>query len=133
MSFTILAIIVLALLAGVFVVLTRRDTAAVRAAGQAHVADDEDRVVSEPVPVNGTAQLAEPNRITWTKQFDPSSAALDDDARLRLIEDLALLRAPWCVPILEQASREESDRAHRDAAQRALALCRETGSSTPTP
>ncbi len=125
MTLTVLAIIVLALLGGVFVVLTRRDSAAVRAVGEPDVADDDDRVVSEPVPVNGAAQVAEPNRITWTKQFDPNSAALDDDARLRLIGDLALLRAPWCVPILEQASREESDPAHRDAAQRALTLCRE--------
>lgn len=127
MAFTILVLVVIAVLAAAFFALTRRDTAAVRSR-EPELADEADRVVSEPVPVNGAAQVAEPNRITWTKQLDPSSATLDDAARLRLIEDLALLRAPWCVPILEQATREESDPAHRDAAQRALALCREAAS-----
>lgn len=127
MTFTILVLVVLAVLAAAFFGLTRRETAAVRAR-EPEVADD-DRVVSDPVPVNGSAQVSEPDRITWTKQFDPRSGALDDAARLRLLEDLALLRAPWSVPILEQASREERDPAHRDAAQRALALCREAGSS----
>lgn len=128
MAFTILVLVVVAVLIAAFVLLMRRDSAAVRS-GEPEIADEDDRVVSEPVPVNGSAQITEPDRITWTKQFDPRSGALGDAARLRLIEDLALLRAPWCVPILEQASREESDPAHRDAAQRALALCREAGSS----
>lgn len=132
MTFTILVLIVVAVLAVAFFALTRRDSAAVRS-GAPEIVDEDDRVVSEPVPLNGTAQVAEPDRITWPKQFDPKSGALDSAARLRLIEDLALLRAPWCVPILEQASREESDPAHRDAAQRALALCREAGSSKTPP
>jgi len=123
MTFTILVLIVLAVLAAAFFALTRRDTVAVRARDREF--SNDDGVVSDPVPLNGTAQVSEPDRITWTKQFDPRSGALDDAARLRLIEDLALLRAPWCVPILEQACREETDPANRNAAQRALTLCRE--------
>jgi hypothetical protein len=74
--------------------------------------------------VNGTGHVSEPERITWPKRFDASTGALDADARLCLINDLGLLRAPWCVPLLEQASREERDPAHRNAVQRALLLCR---------
>ena len=131
MTFTILVIVVLVVLAAAFVALTRRDTAAV-GAREPDTVDEADRVVSEPVPVNGTAQVAEPNRITWIKQFDPNSGALDAAARLRLIEDLALLRASWCVPVLEQACREETDPKHRDAAQRALELCRDAAGSPDT-
>jgi hypothetical protein len=64
-------------------------------------------------------------RIRWTKQFEPRSGALDEQARLRLINDLGMLRAPWCVPLLVQACEEETEPAHRVAAQLALARCRE--------
>jgi hypothetical protein len=90
--------------------------------------DFEEGVVSEPVPISpvtdAPAPAAEP-QIRWTKQFEPRSGALDDQARLRLINDLGMLRAPWCVPLLVQASEEETDPAHRVAAQLALARCRE--------
>ncbi|HEX3464407.1 MAG TPA: hypothetical protein VHS78_10210 [Candidatus Elarobacter sp.] len=123
MTLTILVLVVLVALAGAFVMLTRRDAAAVPAARNDGLGDEEEGIVSEPVPVNGTAHVAEPDRITWTRQFDPHSGPLDDAARLRLIEDLGMLRASWCVPLLEQACREETDPAHREAAQRALASC----------
>ena len=123
MSLTILVLAVIVVLVAAFVLLNRRNAAAVPAAQPDNVEDDG--VVSEPVPVNGTAQVAEPNGVTWTKQFDASSEPLDDAARLRLIDDLGMLRASWCIPLLEQALREETDPAHRDAAQRALASCRE--------
>jgi hypothetical protein len=123
MSLTILVVIVIAVLAGAFVLISRRAAAPVPVA-ERDAPDEVDGIVSEPVPVNGIAHVAEPDRITWTKQFDPSSGALNDDARLRLIEDLGLLRAAWCIPLLEQALQEEADPEHRAAAQRALALCR---------
>jgi hypothetical protein len=63
--------------------------------------------------------------ITWPKQLDPRSKALDHTARLQLIEDLGLVHASWCVPILIRASTEETNEALRVAAQRALAKCRE--------
>lgn len=63
---------------------------------------------SEPLPT-----------ITWPRQLDPS-ASLDDDARARLIGDLAKLRAAWCVPILERAVEEERDPQMRQAAREAL-------------
>jgi hypothetical protein len=61
----------------------------------------------------------------WTKQFEPRSGGLSDEARLRLIKDLGLLRAPWCVPLLTQAYEEEADSVHKVAAKVALARCRE--------
>jgi hypothetical protein len=68
--------------------------------------------------------------ITWPLQFNPSSA-LDDEARLKLIEDLALLRAPWCVPLLAQAYDEERKARHLRAVLRALDACRhETARTT---
>ncbi len=87
--------------------------------------DAEDGVVSEPVPIAparpaglATAPMRE---ITWTRQFEPRSGSLDDAARLKLIEDLAMLRAPWCVKLLEKAATEEQIPANRAAAERALA------------
>jgi hypothetical protein len=124
MALTILIVVVVVALAAAFYMLTRRDGAASLAEG-VNTADEADGVVSEPVPVNGTGQLSDSDRITWTKQFDPSGRPLSDEARLRLIEDLALLRASWCIPLLDQACREETNSVHRTAAQRALALCRD--------
>jgi hypothetical protein len=125
MALTILIVVVVVALAAAFFMLTRRDAVAAPAASANFVDEAEDGVVSEPVPVNGTAQGSEPDRITWLSQFDPNVGVLDDAGRMRLINDLALLRATWCIPLLEQACREESDPAHRAAAERALASCRE--------
>jgi hypothetical protein len=64
--------------------------------------------------------------ITWPQQLDPRSRDLDDAARLRLIEDLRVVHAPWCVPILQQAYEEERDPALRRAASDALITCEPT-------
>jgi hypothetical protein len=57
-------------------------------------------------------------------EFEPRSGILDDADRLKLINDLGMLRASWCVPLLQRACEEEHDPANRAAAQTALALCR---------
>jgi hypothetical protein len=59
----------------------------------------------------------------WPKMFAPKSGRLDDEARLRLIHDLALVRAAWCVPILQQAYEEERNPDLRRAAREALTAC----------
>ena len=61
--------------------------------------------------------------ITWPKQLDPRSRTLDATARLRLIGDLAVIHASWCVPILQQAYEEERDPSLRGAARDALVAC----------
>ena len=61
--------------------------------------------------------------ITWPSRLSSGSAPMDDDARLRLIRDLGLIRAAWVVPILTQASNEEREPAHRDAVRQGLAAC----------
>src|ERR1700733_7058225 len=92
---------------------------------------DDDRIVAGPAkPDPGEADAAPADAPgvphgRWTQQFEPRSGALDDEARLRLINDLGMLRAPWCVPLLVLACEEETDPAHRVAAQLALARCRE--------
>jgi hypothetical protein len=122
---TILIVVVaVAVLAVGFIMLTRRDPP-IAPSGTSTASEDIDSVVSEPSPVEGTAHLAEADRVTWTEQFNPSSGALGDDARLRLIEDLGLLRAAWCVPLLEQACHQEFAPALRAAAQHALSCCHE--------
>ena len=108
-----LAIVAIAVLA-----LTRRgaseETAAV-VAGAPPVLDYE-----------GEARLVPRDpEITWPKLLTPTSA-LDEEARLRLINDLALVRAPWCVPILQKAFEEEQAPANRDAALAALKSCEPT-------
>jgi hypothetical protein len=110
----------------------------VRAALDGVRSDANDRMASVPpkpvaspadaVADPGTERLADRDsgrRIRWTQQFEPRSGSLDDEARLRLINDLGMLRAPWCVPLLVQACEEETEPAHRVAAQLALARCRE--------
>jgi hypothetical protein len=62
--------------------------------------------------------------VTWPARIQRTGESLDAEARLRLITDLGMLRASWCVPILEQASEEETDPDLRTAAQTALAKCR---------
>jgi hypothetical protein len=61
--------------------------------------------------------------ITWPSRLSSGSAPMDDDARLRLIRDLGLIRAAWVVPILTQASKEEREPAQREAVRQALAAC----------
>jgi hypothetical protein len=109
----------------------------------------EDGVVSDPVPmprrstladepayvptssvVGATARLAgespdatapaEPRRMRWSRQFDPAGGTLSDEARLKLIADLGLIRADWSDAILEQALSEETDPAYVAAVRSAL-------------
>lgn len=76
----------------------------------------------EAAPAPAPAPAAEPAPITWPKQLSGDSA-LDDEARLQLINDLGLIGAPWCVPLLERALEEEAHETHQRAAQRALSAC----------
>jgi len=61
--------------------------------------------------------------IRWPSRLGSASGRMDDEARLRLIRDLALIRAAWVVPILTQAYKEEREPAQRDAVRQALAAC----------
>lgn len=76
-------------------------------------------VAPPPAPV----PEAEPAPKRWPMELS-GDAVLDDDARLRLIGDLGLIGAPWCVALLERALEEETDETHRHAVQGALAACR---------
>jgi hypothetical protein len=79
----------------------------------------------------GEARLIERDpEITWPTLFEPQSKNLDDEARLRLINDLALVRAPWCLPILRRACEEEREPAMRQAAHDAVAACESAAAST---
>lgn len=79
-------------------------------------------------PVTDTLEsaiaAADGGHIRWTQGFAPQSGALGDDARLHLINDLGMVRAAWCEPLLEQAIAEESDPALQAAAKAALERCR---------
>jgi hypothetical protein len=114
--------------------------------------DFEDGVISEPVPISsgdfvraadderfyespaaihtgpfdeGVSALLKTD-IGWAKQFEPRSGALSNDARLGLINDLGMLRMPWCEALLVRAAEEETEPAHRAAARLALARCRDS-------
>ena len=89
----------------------------------------DDAVVGEPVPIDASAARPAPRNITWTQQFEPRSGTLDDAARLKLIHDLEMLRAPWCVELLRQAVAEEPTAANREAAERAIRRIRLARSS----
>ena len=66
----------------------------------------------------------EPLPITWPSALAGASS-LDDDARRKLIADLELVGASWCVPVLERAVEEERDEVLRAAALHALDSCRQ--------
>jgi hypothetical protein len=73
---------------------------------------------------DSVAQLVERDPdLRWPKMLARNADALDDDTRLRLIRDLALVRAPWCVAILQQAYEEERLPALRRAVGEALDAC----------
>ncbi len=61
---------------------------------------------------------------SWPERVHRAKGTLDDEARLRLIRDLGLLRAAWCVPILERAAEEEMIPELHAAALAALGKCR---------
>jgi hypothetical protein len=116
--------LVVALAVAAFILNGRREVAPVAA----RVFNDFDEgPIREPLSIQAIEPLpvAEEPQIHWTKQFEPRSGRLSDEARLQLINDLGLLRAPWCLPLLTQAYEEEPDLTHRAAAQLALARFRE--------
>ena len=127
--FLIVAIIVILVgIAVVFAAMTlmKGEPVPVEASRDNYVPDE---AVSEPVSVFDEAVAVEsPPEIRWAQQFASRSGALDDAARLKLINDLGILRAPWCIELLEQASAEETEPALRVAVQLALARCRERSS-----
>jgi hypothetical protein len=66
--------------------------------------------------------LPEPERepvITWTVAL--TVTALDEAARLRLIDDLTLLATPWTIALLRRAYQEESSPQLRARIEAALA------------
>ena len=67
---------------------------------------------------------------SWPQRVHRTNGALDDEARLRLINDLGMLRATWCVPILERAAEEEVSPELHAAALAALAKCRRPGAAS---
>lgn len=81
-------------------------------------------VVRAGVAASAMTEAALAPEMCWAKRFAPRNGALDDSARLGLIRDLGLVRAPWGVPLLVQAYEEEADAAHRRAVLAALALYR---------
>lgn len=95
----------------------------------------DDEVIVEAYPAVVTAELitASPPdpQPTWPDRVQRNAAPLDAAARLRLIADLALLRAGWCIPILEDACAQETDPALHAAAEAALARCRPPSRATP--
>jgi hypothetical protein len=133
---------VVIVLATAFLVLSRRSGAATsEEAGFA--AETEEGIVSDPVPIAATRPLATTAKaevavttatapvtpIGWVAPFEPRSGALDDRDRLKLINDLGMLGAAWCIPLLEQACREEPGPGNRTAAHAALARCRDAVTS----
>jgi len=83
-----------------------------------------------PFDDDGEARMIEREpEVTWPALFAPESKDLDDAARLRMINDLALVRAPWCLPILRKACEEEREPALRQAAHDAVAACESAAAS----
>jgi hypothetical protein len=83
-------------------------------------------VATEAAPLFDVAHepaIVAPVELRWSAQFDPRSGSLDEIARLRLIGDLGVIAADWCVPLLGQAYDEEPRADHRQAALTALAAC----------
>jgi hypothetical protein len=80
-----------------------------------------------PVPEPPVAETPEPALpepepepvITWTGAL--TVTALDEAARLRLIDDLTLLAAPWTIALLRRAYQEESSPQLRARIEAALA------------
>jgi hypothetical protein len=73
-------------------------------------AESAEPALPEPEPEPG---------ITWTAAL--TVTALDGAARLRLIDDLALLAAPWTIALLRRAYQEESSPQLRARIEAALA------------
>src|ERR1700730_6687993 len=89
--------------------------------GVAFAAEVPDAADDVPDEVSVPEAVPSPS---WPERVHRANDVLDDEARLRLIKDLGMLRAAWCVPILEQAAEEESNPELHAAALAALAKCR---------
>lgn len=70
-------------------------------------------------PAEPEAPEPEPPPITWTTEL--STSVLDEEARLRLIDDLALVAAPWSIALLRRAEEEEPSPHVRARIEAALA------------
>jgi hypothetical protein len=89
----------------------------------------DEEIASMPVPELPEAESPEPALpqpepepepvITWTAAL--TVTALDEAARLRLIDDLTLLAAPWTITLLRRAYQEESSPQLRARIEAALA------------
>jgi hypothetical protein len=97
--------------------------------------DDAFSATGEPFPIGASSEPVTPvvavvetsvedepqqeHAIAWPLRV-AGRDGLDDEARTRLLGDLGLVRAPWCIPILAQAYAEESAPQVRCAALLAL-------------
>ncbi len=80
-------------------------------------------------PPEPAAPQPEPEpAITWTAAL--TETPLDEAARLRLIDDLALIAAPWTIALLRGAYREESSPRLRARIEAALATSGEPVGTT---
>jgi hypothetical protein len=83
----------------------KRDAVAVeRPRALPEVAQPEPALADPPLPEPAVPEPAP--AITWTAALTVST--LDETARLRLIDDLMLLAAPWATALLRRAYQEES-------------------------
>jgi len=82
----------------------------------------------EPMPPKLEPEPEPEPVITWTAALTETS--LDDVARLRLVDDLTLLAAPWSIAILRRAHQEETSPELRARIETALASSGEPVSAT---
>jgi hypothetical protein len=82
----------------------------------------EQHAVTQPEPEPAAEPEPQPV-ITWTAGLTES--ALDEPARLRLIDDLTLLAAPWTIDLLRRAHHEETSPGVRARIEAALASSEE--------
>jgi hypothetical protein len=75
--------------------------------------------VVEPAPLEPPGEPA----ITWTAAL--TTMPLDEAGRLRLVDDLALLSAPWTIALLRRAYEEESSLQLRARVEAAFTSCGE--------
>jgi hypothetical protein len=80
---------------------------------------DVEAVLEEPAPSEPESEPA----ITWTAAL--TAMPLDEAGRLRLIDDLALLAAPWTIALLRRAYEEEPSPQLRARVEAAFASCGE--------
>lgn len=122
--------IVVALLVLALVALAISIRFARRPASRDEADDRLDVLAVSPVPVADAVSAmpeviedVEEPTITWTTQF--SAATLDEAERLRLIDDLVMLRAAWSVTLLRRAHEEERATQVRARIVEALDACGE--------